>query len=172
MSYDLRLFHVPDGADASAVYQQMIEQEEKAVSDLDAWVQRPVPEPARAEMRTIADALKAWRPTLVEFQPKKPLPWIDLDDETLNIQFSVHEGSVGVTMPYFRDQARKMMECVIGCMQTLGPSGYCAYDPQLGRIVTPADIDQMATLYRDMDRALPAIRAHNTATKKPWWKFW
>ena len=62
MSYDLTLFRVSDGADASLEYQQIVDQQERQSADLDAWMKRPVPEPARREMQRIANVLKSWRP--------------------------------------------------------------------------------------------------------------
>jgi hypothetical protein len=176
LSYDLTLFRVPDGAGASLVYQQIVDRQERESADLDAWRKRPVPAPARAEMQRIAGVLKSWRPALEEFRPESPLPWIELNDEDLQIQFEIYDGTVAVTIPYFRDRAQEMMECVTGCFEPLhAAAGYSAFDPQLGRIVTVEDLSRMVAQYRGIDRALPEILAHNresTAGKKPWWKIW
>lgn len=69
MSYDLTLFRIPDGADASLEYQQIADRQERESADLDAWMKRPIAEPARKEMQRIANVLKSWRPELEEFQP-------------------------------------------------------------------------------------------------------
>ncbi len=177
MSYDLTLFRVPEGAEPSLAYQQIMEQQEIESADLNAWMKRPVPDAARAEMQRIASVLKSWRPALEEFQPTAPLPWIELNCEDLQVQFEVYDGSVAVTMPYFRDQAREMMECVTGCFEMLNATaGYHAYDPQLGRIVTSADLNEMVAKYRGMDSALPEVLARSreslAARRKPWWKLW
>lgn len=105
------------------------------------------------------------------------MPWIELNDEELEVQFEVYDGTVAVTLPYFRDRAQQMLECVTGCFETLDAAAhYSAYDPQLGRIVTSADLNQMIAQYREMDRALPEILANNSesraANKRPWWKLW
>jgi len=177
LSYDLTLFRVPEGTDPSLAHQQLIEQQESDSADLDAWMKRAVPGERRAEMERIASVLKSWRPMLQEFQPKSPLPWIELNDENLQLQFEVHDAMVAVTMPYFRDRAQEIMECVTGCFETLSAAAdYRAYDPQLGRIVTATDLKEMVARYREMDRTLPEILSQSreslTAKKKPWWKFW
>jgi len=132
VSYDLTLFRVPEGIDGSLAYQHITERQERDSADLDAWVKRPVARERRAEMERIARVLKSWRPALEEFQPESPLPWIELNDEDLQLQFEICEETVAVTMPYFRDRAQEMMECATGCFETLGAAaGYSAYDPQL-----------------------------------------
>jgi hypothetical protein len=177
LSYDLALFRVPDGVDPSLAYQQMMEQQESEGADLDAWIKRPVSDAARAEMRRIVGVLKSWRPALEEFRPTSPLPWIELNDEDLQVQFQVYDGNAGVTMPYFRDRAQEMMVCMTGCFEPLNvAAGYTAYDPQLERVVTSTDLNEMVALYRGMDRALPEILAQSSDSlsgkKKSWWKPW
>jgi hypothetical protein len=178
LSYDLTLFHIPDGINAERAYQELMAQEERETANLDSWLKRPVAEPARAEMRRLADMLKLWRPSLEEFQPQSRLPWIELNDDDLQVQFEVYEGTVAITMPYFRQHAQEMMECATGCFGILEvAAGYIAYDPQLGRIVNTGDLNEMVTQYRRMDRELPGIVADynpqpSVAPKKPWWKVW
>lgn len=177
MSYDLTLFQVPNGIKAELAYQELMAQQERETADLDSWLKRPIAEPARAEMLRLSVALTSWRPTLEEFQPKSPLPWIELNDEDLQVQFEVFERSVAITMPYFRERAQEMMECATGSFEVLRAAAcYIAYDPQLGRIVTGADLATMVTRYRLMDRELPGILAEQrralAAAKKPWWKVW
>ena len=177
MSYDLTLFRVPEGTDPSLAHQQLVERQESDSADLDARLKRPVPIAQRAEMERLASVLKSWRPALERFQPKSPLSWIELSDENLQVQFEIYDAAVSVTMPYFRERAQEMMECVTGCFETLNDAaGYSAYDPQLGRFVTAADLKEMVASYREMDRALPEIlsrgRESLTARKKPWWKIW
>jgi hypothetical protein len=177
LSYDLTLFRVPEGTDPSLAHQQLIEQQKSDSVDLDAWMKRPVPSAQRAEMERIASVLKSWRPVLEEFQPKSPLPWIELNDEDLQLQFEVYDGTVAVTMPYFSDRAQAMMEYVTGCFETLhAATGYQAYDPQLGRVVTAAVLKEMVACYREMARPLPGIVAQGSESlsppNKPWWKLW
>ena len=177
MSYDLTLFRVPKDADSSLAYQKLIEQQESESADLDAWMKHPVPDERRAEMERVASALQSWRPSLEKFRPASILPWIELNDEDLQLQFEVYETMVSATMPYFRDRAQEMMECVTDCFEILKTAtGYIAYDPQLGRIVTAADLKEMVARYQEMDRALPEILAQSlgsvNAKKKPWWKIW
>ena len=177
MSYDLTLFRIPQSIEAEIAYQELVTRQEDETADLDSWMKRPVSESARAEMRRLADTLKLWRPTLEEFHPKSLLPWIELNDEDLQIQLEVYEQTVAITLPYFRERAQEMMECATSCSDILrAAADYTAYDPQLGRVVTTADVTEMVAEYRRMDRELPGIlRDYNqasTPTKKPWWKVW
>lgn len=177
MSYDLTLFRISEEVDPSVAHKAFVDQQEIDTADLDSWMKRPIPEEIREEMERIAGVLKVWRPSLEEFLPKSPLPWIELNDEDLQLQFCVYDGSISVTMPYFRDRAEEMMNCFIGCLAPLkAAAGYSAYDPQLERVITPADVDAMVARYRSMDRFLPEIleesRESLTAVKRPWWKFW
>lgn len=124
----------------------------------------------------MADALRSWRPELLEFQPKSPLPWIELDDEDLQIQIQIYEESAGITMPYFRERAQEMMECVVGCAEIVkAAGGYVAYDPQLGRTVGKADLKDMLAQYCSMDKQRLDFSAHRSKSStagKPWWKLW
>src|SRR4051812_28858401 len=110
LSYDLTLFRVPDGLDPSLAYNQIMEQQERESADLDTWMKHPVTDEARAEMQRIAGMLKSWRPSLEEFRQESPLPWIELNDHELQVQFEICDGTVAVTLPYFRDRAQEMME--------------------------------------------------------------
>jgi hypothetical protein len=177
LSYDLTLFRVPNGLDPSLAYNQIMEQQERESADLVTWMKRPVTDEVRAEMQRIAGMLKSWRPSLEEFRQESPLPWIELNDHELQVQFEIFDGTVAVTLPYFRDRAQEMMECVTGSFETLyAAARYSAYDPQLGRLVTSADLNEMVVQYRDVDRALPQILAQSRqsldAKKRPWWKLW
>ena len=159
MSYDLTLFRVAEGADPLLTNQRVVEQNEVDVAAK-----------ARIEMCRIADLVKSWRPTLEEFQPKSPLLWIDLTDDDLPIQFGICDGQINVTMPYFGDQPEELLDCAIGCLDTLNAIGdYHAYDPQLGRLVARADLNQMIGQYGRVDGAFPEVRAQ-AGGKKPWWK--
>ena len=171
------LFRVPEGSDASIEYERMIAQQEIDCADLEAWKKRPVSAAARAEMERIAEALQSWRPKLERFQPASPLPWIELTDESLPIQFEISEGSVSVTVAYFGDNAAEVMEYITRSFELLqAAAGYSAYDPQLGRAVTSADLNEMVQQYDGVNDAFPEVMAHgrsaDTPAKKPWWKIW
>ena len=177
MSYDLTLFRVPDGTEPSFAYRQIVDQQEIESADLDAWMKRPVPDSQRAEMERLASALESWRPARERFQPTSPLPWIELNDEDLQLQFEVYEAMVSITMPYFRDRAEEMMKCATDSFDVVkSAAGYVAYDPQLGRIVKPTDLSELVAQYKNMDRALPEIldqsRESLSGKKKPWWRLW
>jgi len=177
LSYDLTLFHVTEGVDVELAYRQLMERQESEIIQQEDWLKRPVSESARTEMRRLADALRSWRPELREFQPKSPLPWIELDDEQLEIQIHVYEQTVSITMPYFREPVQEMMKCVAGCLQIVeATADYVAYDPQLGRIVAAADLGEMVAQYRYMGKARAGILPHTTQSstpaRKPWWKIW
>ncbi len=154
----------------SLAYDAWAEEQERLAAD-EEWMQRPLSDAVRTEMRSVAEALKAWRPELEEFFPEKPLPWIELNDETLMVQFSIAEDSVSATMPYYGEDANPMMECLTSSIAVLAATGYIAYDPQLGRAVTVADKEEMAALYAGVPS--PAVTALSIGQgKKPWWKFW
>jgi hypothetical protein len=152
LSYDLKLFHVVEDEGAELTYQRLIEQEESETAHLEEYLKRPVSNEARGEMRRLAEALKSWRrPTFQEFEPKSPLPWIELIEEDLWVQIHVYETGAGITVPYFGERGRELIDCVVGCIRVLGTSaGSVAYDPQLGRIVGPSDLDAMVTQYGHM----------------------
>jgi hypothetical protein len=86
-------------------------------------MKRPVPDSQRAEMERLASALESWRPALERFQPTSPLPWIELNDEDLQLQFEVYEAMVSITMPYFRDRAEEMMKCATDSFDVVKFSG-------------------------------------------------
>jgi hypothetical protein len=77
-------------------------------------------------------------------------------------------------MPYFREPVEEMMKCVTECIQILKiTTDYVAYDPQLGRIVSTADLGEMVAQYRYVDNwHSPDATQSSTAARKPWWKIW
>lgn len=107
MSYDFTLFRVPAGANAGQVFEELMDEEERLAEDIDGWMSRPIADSVQAEMRKTAEIIKAWRPALEEFRPDKLLPWIELNDEDLAIQFSIRETHVSITMPYLAIRVRK-----------------------------------------------------------------
>lgn len=146
-----------------------MEREEQALEEDAA---EHVDETARAEIRRVAEALKVWRPELEEFVPEESRPWIDLTDENLQLQFSVGEGKVHIHMPYFREWVEEILAVVAESLRVMGEvAGYEAYDPQLERVVTSADVRAMAAQYRKVDVSVIA-KGLAKAGKKPWWKFW
>jgi hypothetical protein len=163
MSYDLKLFSVPQGVEPDTVYEQLIQREESATANIDS---------TRAAMQQLADAVRVRWPSFVRFQPASALPWIELNEDNLQIQFTVHEQTASITMPYFRELTAPAMECIGCCLSACQElRGYVTYDPQLGRVVTVADLDRMAQQYRAVDESLQHLRGH-AAKAKPWWKFW
>lgn len=173
MSYDLRLFEILQGVDPGIAFERLTQHEEaEVVNGGDQWLKRSLPAPTRAQMQQLADALRARWTAFSQFEPKSPLPWIELNDEDLQVQVEVYEDSVSITMPYFREHTSEMMRCIGCCIQVCHEHrGYTAFDPQLGRTVTTDDGDSIAAAYRQMDAALPEIRGAGPATKR-WWKFW
>jgi len=79
-------------------------------------------------MHRIAVLLKSWRPTLKEFQTEPVLPWIELNDDDLEVQFTVYDGTVEVSLPYFRDTGEDMIQCITESFEILHAEGYFAYD--------------------------------------------
>ena len=174
MSYDLRLFEIPQGVDASIAFEQLTEQEEAGIvrGGDQWWLEHPLPATTRAQMQQLADALKARCATFVQFEPKSPLRWIELNDEELQVQVEVYENSVSITMPYFRESSTDMIGCIARCIHVCYElRGYQAFDPQLGRVVTGDDRDRIAGAYHRANAAFPEVMAVHP-TKKRWWKFW
>lgn len=175
MSYDLVLFRFPEGEDPSVAFDELMAQQEEAagtVTELAASLS----EVDLARMRATAAALKNWRPELEQFVPETLRPWIELTDEKLQLQFVVNKDSVDVAMPYFRDWAPDMMATALQGIEVIRQSdGYSAYDPQLGKQVTFAEVGEMFAQYRSVDNparyALEALTEEENR-KKPWWKFW
>jgi len=172
VSYDLRLFKVPDGVAIEATYEQLVQREETEVSTVADWVKRPLPASNHAQMQQVADALRARWVAFAQFEPKSPLPWIELNDDDLQISVSVREDDVSITMPYFRQHTREMIDCVTCCIQVCHEHfGYEAFDPQLGRAVTANDRESLTRAYHQVDQVLPGIRGEGHGNK-PWWRFW
>jgi len=177
MSYDLVLFHLTEGQDPDAKYQEYAEQQEQAAVDLDAWMKRPVPQAARTRMQGLSDALRRQHPALEQFQPERSLPWIELNHEDLQVQVTIGEQDVGITTPYFRERASESVALIQGCLKILSEEGgFVAYDPQLGRVINPDDTQSILTAYNSVDGALPdilkSVADSEGGSKKPWWKFW
>lgn len=172
MSYDLTLFRPVEGVDPKLTYESLVEQDE-----LESGEKQPISELVWSQMQQVADALRSRHPAFEQFQPNSPLPWIELDDEGLQVQANIRERAVGITMPYFRKDAEEMVTCVCDCVEVLNQGfGYIAYDPQLDHFVSAIDLADMIATYRGMDRALPGILAQSARSsaqrKKPWWKIW
>lgn len=175
MSYDLHLFRLPEGADPAEFHSHLQQEEEKMALDLEASRPRLPPEEERARMQRLADSLKSSWPAFVQFESERPLPWIELDDENLQVQIMIRADSVSITMPYFRERSAEMLGLTANCIEIVTrETGFVAYDPQLGRLVAKGDTPNMQTQYREMDRHLPEIIQHGkrSSAAKPWWKFW
>jgi len=170
MSYDLTFFPSKPGLDAHAAYREHQDREEREAADYKEWIKRLVPAAERAEMERIAGALQVRHPAFERFQPEQPLPFIELDDKDLQVQVKHPRGLDRRHMPYFRANARDMLHAVRICIEVLEKeAGFLAYDPQLDRVITAADMTAMYEQYRATDSVLPQIRGLG---KKPWWKFW
>ncbi len=125
MSYDLTLFQPIDGIDPKLTYQSLIEQDERQSGDLEQYLKRAVPELVRTQMQRVADTLKSRHPAFTQFQPDAPLPWIELNDEDLQVQVNISELKVDITIPYFRKGTEGMIECVRDCIEVLNhDAGY------------------------------------------------
>jgi hypothetical protein len=170
VSYDLRLFEIRERVDAGSAYEQLMRQEEAELAGVgDEWLKRSLPASTRTRMQQLADALRARWVRFVQFEPKSPLPWIELNDENLQVQVSVYENSVSITIPYFREQVVEMMACLSSCIQVCHElRGYTAFDPQLGRAVTADDSESITRAYRSMNRTFPDP-ARETKSKNSWW---
>jgi hypothetical protein len=162
VSYDLTLFAIPEGVDPARAYQDLMEHEERVLG-------KPAEQlPDRA--RAIADRLQTECPGLQRFEPLPPVGWIELNEEDLPAQIHIDGQMVSITMPYFGERASELMRFAGRCCDVVtAEAGYVAFDPQLGRVVTAADLGAMAGHYNRVNAAFPEVIA---ARKKPWWKFW
>ena len=170
MSYDLKFFRTPEGVDPVRLYREIEQREESGEQDAV-----PPTSADRLQMRRVATGLKHWRPSLLEFVSNEPLAWIELDDTDLQIQFVIRGDHVSATFPYFGDRPRQTMETVIGCAEVLREiAHYSAFDPQLERAVTRADLDSMVAAYTRVDRSpvLDVDVDETAARQRPWWRFW
>jgi len=172
LSYDFKLFRPPEGIDPARAFRELLEREEQGIGDLEAWRARVLPDLVRQEMQNLATLVKASHPAFEQFEPVPPLPWIELTHENLDVQVTIYEDSATITIAYFRDRSDQMMACVFDCIDVFHrAAGYLAYDPQLGRIVTRANVGEILGIYRGMNDRLPEM-LHPSPRKRPWWKFW
>jgi hypothetical protein len=154
VSYDLILFRLPEGGDPERRYTELMEQEERDAANLDEWKKRPVPAAVRVRMEALAHRLTSELPTLKQFAPASPLPWIELNEEELLVQVAIEERKVSINL-HFGERGDETEALAARCCDIVQAElGYVAYDPQRGRLVTEA---------RDGATA---------ARGKPWWKFW
>jgi len=175
MSYDLHLFRVPAGTDPIDAYRHWQDEEEKKAIAAEGEQRNVLNQEQYQQMQKIADSLKSNWSAFTQFQPEQPLPWIELDDEDLQVQVMIQPDSVEITMPYFRDRAGEMMALAAKCIKIVTQeTGFLAYDPQLERLVTESDLSGMQSQYREMDRHLPDIvqRGAGSNPARPWWRFW
>ena len=174
MSYDLTLFELREAADPAKAWEELMRLDELRAADLDGWMKQTLPPPIRARMQELADHLRSHRPNWQQFEPASPLPWIELNDEDLQVQICIHESMLSITVPYFRHEAHEMLQCVGDAIRTVHAfTGYVAYDPQLGRLVSEADLKDVLAQYRTL--SLPGTSGNlprPTGLKKPWWKLW
>src|SRR5262249_19575682 len=105
MSYDLRLFRLPPGADPREAFARLSEAEEQDALAGDAAHRTAQDDSARAGMERLAGLLTARHPAFERFHPQRPLPWIELNDEARQVQVTISAESVGITMPYFRQES-------------------------------------------------------------------
>jgi hypothetical protein len=159
MSYDLTLFPLPAGATPQSVYRELMRAGGEAAETATDF----------SAIQDIANLLTSKVAGLRE--AGAGTSFIQLDCGELDVQIVVHAGSVEISVPYFREHVRESLSCLRACVAVLGAErGYAAWDPQLGRAITPADLDGMVRQYRDVDPILPMLRKKVAA--KPWWKFW
>jgi hypothetical protein len=163
LSYNLSLFPVPTGQKPEDIYKQLMRDEEQSSP-------APVDGDAYAAMNQIAAWIESRVPGLTRSLSEPAGSWIQLDQPELEVRILISPRSVAITVPHFRDRAHDMLKCMRDCVTTLQiHAGYTAWDPQLDRTITPADLDLMIQQYRNVDVVLPVIRQK---AKEPWWKLW
>jgi hypothetical protein len=192
MSYDLTLFRPIPGLDPIESYHQIMAQAEfgKTLEKArELMAQNPGLDRAEAyrqaqaqedvgdisELPQLAERLKSRVPEFRQAPATGGRPWIELDHDA-QVQVLITNRDIGITMPYFRKGLDKMMAVVAACIDCLAEAGFVAYDPQVDKIITTADLGSMAAQYRDTDRVLPEIirdsKKRRSQSVKPWWKFW
>jgi hypothetical protein len=158
LSYHLTLFPLPEGYKPEEVYRGLMrrkESEPEAEANVDG-------------LQEIANLLLTRVPGLT--QAGGGTSAIQLENRELELEVVIHEASVDLTVPNFRDSAREMLGCLKACVEVMAKErGYVAWDPQLGRRIMPADLDSMIRQYRDVGPILPVMRRK---VMKPWWKLW
>lgn len=172
MSYDFTLFRPVPGVDPRSTYQELMQKEEEEIVNEDSEGKKPLPDSTRKEMQVLANVLNSKVPEFEQFLPAAPLPWIELNHQELQVQVSIGERTIAITLPYFRDKATNMMRLALDCVETLEGQGFVAYDPQLDRVVTANDIEVTLEQYRQVGKAARLAILGAGDKKKRWWKFW
>ena len=60
-------------------------------------------------MQQLADALREQWPGFVQFQPQRPLPWIELDDDRAQVQVNIHAKMVAIDTPRMISEYRQLV---------------------------------------------------------------
>jgi hypothetical protein len=177
MSYDLFFFHPTPGADpVDEALARMAAYEEDA-GPPDAWV------------RATADALRAALPWLEEAEPdfeevarnegstaeevRRRWRHVELvaPEGGSGLLLAVRDREVEAALPYWHSDDTPWRD-VWAVADVLAGRGLEAFDPQLGRLLTPADRAAAERMYADTLRAVRHEVDRVSGVSRPWWKFW
>ena len=182
MSYDLHLLRPRPGESV----------EETATRDADEDSPASPPDPQKEELkRRVAAALISQDKALAIFRfdykeiarlqkisvadAQLRFRHIELNDDATGIQITLLDDEAGVTVPYWHtgEKAQAVLRRLLAHADTIcKETGFVAYDPQLGRVVTSADLDAVAAVYVAQVHALRDRYPSAAKSKRPWWKFW
>lgn len=153
MSYDITLFRTRPGEDPLELFHK-IESEEVAPQPLSPDLMERTAQALQTACLTLARSGQA--PEEIAFY-----------DEETQLQLTIAGATVDVTIPYFRKNGALAFGRMHACIAALQPLGFAAFDPQLDRIVTRADLPTQLAAVKDTNEALP-----QALSAKPWWRFW
>jgi hypothetical protein len=188
MSYDIALLRPRDGEALEDAFTRLV-----SLAPADDPNPGPVVAAAEAAKQSLADALVRQRSSLRPFQfdfgqiaareqverseARRRWRHIELNDEDLGLQITLHDEYASATLPYWHEgaQADAAFRALWGCLQVIRNGGaYSVYDPQLGRaldLASDADFAEILKTYVSTKRAVERARRAGPF-KKPWWKFW
>ncbi len=161
MSYDLTLLTIQPGATLEQEYESFIEACE---SDR--------PREKRLDQEAILAAIKEHYPDAARFDGEEYVE-LTVADDSQGVQFTVYGDHVGVSLPYWSTEAeahRSASTLLGACAHLRDRFGLHAFDPQLGRELTPEqDLPDVLGAFGYGTRAL---RATVAGLRRPWWKLW
>jgi hypothetical protein len=163
VSYDLHLLDCAPGDDPEKLHDRL---EQFAAEG----AQSP-PDPAiDARNRRLADTLLAAHPAYSEYSGDDGIELTDPDG--LQIYLSEHEATI--TFPYWDSlDAEALMERVQAAARVIGSeTGWRVFDPQLDKVVDPAQDATAMTETFDYGRASlrKAVASDEAVATRPWWK--
>ncbi|MBI4904460.1 MAG: hypothetical protein HY820_12535 [Acidobacteria bacterium] len=104
---------------------------------------------------------------------------ISLTEDAAQVDVHIGNKSVDISLPLLKRATPLSLTRIRDCVEVLSPLGYAAFDRQLDRVVTVADLQAL----HDVAASLPALLAQMEKRGvgkpviappplKPWWRFW